>query len=91
MKGRKGGDNPCELLQFSLYIERCRFLCIFRRVKGRKNIILVDFLLQIQIPVYMLVMTLEFKPALCCYFLQIVFVFEFLEILGGFKCFSFVY
>ena len=50
--------------QFSLYIERCRFLCIFRRMKGRKNIILVDYLLQIQIPVYMLVMTLEFKPAL---------------------------
>ena len=32
-------------------------------MKGRKNIILVDYLLQIQIPVYVLVVTLEFKPA----------------------------
>ena len=55
MKVRKGGDNPCKLsitdLVFYVYV-RERFLNKFGRKKERKNIILVDFLFQIEIHVY---------------------------------------
>ena len=55
MKVRKGGDSPCKLsitdLVFCVYV-RDRFLNIFGRKKERKNIIFVDYLLQIEIHVY---------------------------------------
>ena len=55
VKVRKGGDSPCKLsitdLVFGVYV-RDRFLNIFGRKKERKNIILVDYLLQIEIHVY---------------------------------------
>ena len=55
MKVKKGGDNPCKLsitdLVFCVYV-RDGFLNTFGRKKERKNIILVDYLLQIEIHVY---------------------------------------
>lgn len=55
VKAKKGGDNPCKLsitdLVFCVYV-RDRFLNTFGRKKERKNIILVDYLLQIEIHVY---------------------------------------